>query len=658
MAEIFSFFEEGIKSYIEQSTSKYSKTPEIIFEKDFDNIILNPLFLNDIALYKNLIQKNKLKCELWKSIGELIFQKIGNISNSFKETINNVDTKILQYKERIKKLHKYIEDLKNLIVDREEKIKNNIDEDIKKKSNEKKKSISLDEDKEKDNNEEDDLSDVKLDDYNSKNNAILIEKISRYNKKIDEGEKSLENNERKIRHNNKKLIIGNINLLKINILNISVNILINEMNNNELNNDSFNKENNYKLLNEYINDLIEKCETVKEKININYILFMESFLIELVLIINNQGYKDINTYFLNQLLNNISNNQKKYSTSEMSNLVTYIEKLIKSPDSFLCPNAFSILKKASFKKVRPRSRNNSFDKNDINNEPKNNNNKNEKNSKIDDFFKKKKSESEEEEEDNLKRLSSVISFKNINQNNNFINNNNYYSQISFGLNENNSKIKFNSLSSAISNNTLLALDLQHQTSNMLNSSKLSGDDSMSLYKPSSYSELYPHDSLLGNKAGINSRLASHLPFLRISKKAPKKKNPAFDKFQKKLGKNVFELKNNKENSDKILKREISSIINDKFYYNENLTNEEKNKNTTASENKRNSKNKILFDDNQILKFKDKKQSNSNEILVSKTPVKLALKSEELKEEENNNENLQVNGIRKNLGALFNQQAGK
>ena len=232
MAEIFSFFEEGIKSYIEQSTSKYSKTPEIIFEKDFDNIILNPLFLNDIALYKNLIQKNKLKCELWKSIGELIFQKIGNISNSFKETINNVDTKILQYKERIKKLHKYIEDLKNLIVDREEKIKNNIDEDIKKKSNEKKKSISLDEDKEKENNEEDDLSDVKLDDYNSKNNAILIEKISRYNKKIDEGEKSLENNERKIRHNNKKLIIGNINLLKINILNISVNILINEMNNN------------------------------------------------------------------------------------------------------------------------------------------------------------------------------------------------------------------------------------------------------------------------------------------------------------------------------------------------------------------------------------------------------------------------------------------
>jgi hypothetical protein len=46
-------------------------------------------------------------------------------------------------------------------------------------------------------------------------------------------------------------------------------------------------------------------------------------------------------------------------------LIIYIEKLIKNPDFFLCPNAFSILKNASLKRTSPRSRNTSFDKNDL-----------------------------------------------------------------------------------------------------------------------------------------------------------------------------------------------------------------------------------------------------------------------------------------------------
>ena len=48
---------------------------------------------------------------------------------------------------------------------------------------------------------------------------------------------------------------------------------------------------------------------------------------------------------------------------------------------------------------------------------------------------------------------------------------------------------------------------------------------------------------------------------------------------------------------------------------------------------------------------------SNEVLVTKTPIKHEGKNEEINEDKNN-ENLQVNGIRKNLGALFNQHAGK
>ena len=83
MAETYSFFEEGIKSYIDQSISKYTKTPEIIFERDFDNTFLNPIFINDLSLFKNLIQKNKLKNEIWKSLNDTFFKQI-NIYRHFK----------------------------------------------------------------------------------------------------------------------------------------------------------------------------------------------------------------------------------------------------------------------------------------------------------------------------------------------------------------------------------------------------------------------------------------------------------------------------------------------------------------------------------------------------------------------------------------------
>ena len=671
MVETYSFFEEGIKSYIDQSISKYTKTPEIIFERDFDNTFLNPIFINDLSLFKNLIQKNKLKNEIWKSLNDTFFKQINDIQSIFKERVNEVDTKILQYKERMKKYKKYIQDLEDLIVDKQKKISRNIEED-KKKSNEKDSVNDLENEEKSKNKEEDDLSDIKLDEYKSKNNARLIDKITGYNKKIDEGKKKLEHYENQINHNKRKIAKGKINLLKLKILNLALSILINEIINNKMNNDNVeinNKDNDYKLFNDYVNELIEKCELIKEKLFINYIIFIKSFVIELVLIINKEGYKDINKEFLNLLLDNINEIQKKYSLEEISNLIKYIEKVIKNPDSILCPNAFSILKNASLKKIRPRSRNNSFDKNDFNtninfnNDVKNNNNKNEKNSKIDDFFKKKKSESEEEEEENNKRLSSIISFKNSTLNNNNNNNNlllnNFPSQLSLGLNENNSsRFKFNNMNSCLSNNSLLGLDFQHQSSNLLNSSKLSGDDSMSkhsIYRQS-FSELFPHDSILNNsQTGINCRLASQLPFLRI-KKEKKRKNFAVDKFQKRLGKDIFIKKEKKENSDILINREINTIVNDKFYNNENVTNDEKNKNTTASETKKNKNNKI-YDDSQTLKFKDKKKIGSNEILVSKTPVKVVCQSEEFKDDKNN-ENLQINGIRKNLGFLFNQHAGK
>ena len=673
MADIFTFFEEGIKSYIEKSALKYTKTPETIFNKDFDNIILNPLFINDITLFKNLIQKNKLKFEIWISIGELLDTKIQDIIMSFKSSITEIDKKITHYKERIKKTQKYIEDLQKLIERRKEAIQDNYNEDVRKKSNEKKIVYNFDGMTENENKaEEDNLEDVKCEEYSSKNNAILINKINRYNINIEDSSKSLENYEHKIKRSKKKVSLGNINLLKLRLLHLTINILINEINKNELNNENYNRESNYKLLDELIVDLIEKSEEVKEKINVNYVTFIQSFVIELALIINIHGYKDINVFFLNKLLYYFNNYKNKHTSDEISNLISYIEKVIKNPDSFLCPNAFLILKNASYKKIRPRSRNNSFDKNEINlnntinnNNDVKNNNKKEKETKIDDYFKKKKSESDEEEEEYNNRFSNIISFKNSNQNNtnNYkLNNNNYHSQFSFCLKDNNSKIKFNRMSSALSNNSLLGLEnlnFQIQTSNLLNSSRLSGDDSMSVhsqYKHSSLSELLPHDSSLGGaQLGINSRLASQKPFLRISKKEKNTTMPTIDQFMKNYKKEMLKRKNSNEKQDNSLNKQINTIVNNKFYNNENLTNDEKNKNTTASDNKKNYKNNIMFSDE--IQYKDGKKSSTNEVLVSKTPVKNIFQSEE-NNNNNNNDNLEMSGIKKNLNALFNQKTAK
>ena len=103
MADINSFFEEGIKSYIEQSFLKYSKNAEIIFDKNFDNNLIQPLFINDISLYKNLIQKNKLKSEIWGLICELIDKKINQLITEYNETVKNMKNQVIKYTQKIKK---------------------------------------------------------------------------------------------------------------------------------------------------------------------------------------------------------------------------------------------------------------------------------------------------------------------------------------------------------------------------------------------------------------------------------------------------------------------------------------------------------------------------------------------------------------------------
>ena len=622
MADINSFFEEGIKSYIEQSFLKYSKSIETIFDKNFDTNLIQPLFISDISLYKNLIQKNKLKSEIWGLIYNLIDQKINQLLCGCNDVVKNMKNQVIKYTQKIKKSNGLIEQYRKLIKEKNEEINNN-NKSLKEK---------------KDNSDYE--NDLNLEDKNYENeiaqcNGKLINEITEYRKKKEDEKENINRYQKKLRNRERNVIIGKIRILKIKILHITITILINEINGQEIKNKNYNKENNYKLLNDYINDFIDKIEKNKDKVYIDYTSFIKNFLIQLALIINNKGYKDINISFLNQILNTFNNIKKVYSNSHISDVIKYVEKLISKPDTFLCPNAFKILKDASLRKIKPRSRNNSFDKNDI--VSNNQNNKIEGNRKIDEFitYKKReeKSDSEDDEEDFQKKLSNVISFKNSSTQNN-IPNINFLSQSSLGLHD---TYKHKSLlnDSALSNNSLIYIDNQNGT-NLLNSSRISLDDSISkqgMYRSGSCSELL----------GINSRLASNLPTLRNTKKE-KKKN-LLEKFGKKMKmkKINIERKSSNEKLDKIFGKEIRNIVNHNFYNNEGSS-YNKNKNTTATENK---------------KEKNNTKKISSEILAVKTPVKNKNENSQEKEEQNINNNiLKQSGIKKNLQLLFNQQTDK
>ena len=631
MADIYIFFEEGIKSYIEQSFSKYSKNEEIIFKRSFDNEFLRPLFINDISLYKNLIQKNKLKSEIWGLIGNLHDQNIKQILQKYGAFLDKKKNKLLKYTELKKKSNETIKIYQKKYKEIEEEINNNVQTNN-----------CNDNEDEINNEEKEDLSDVKCKEYVRNNNELLLNKIMKYNKIMEDENKNLEKYENELKRREKYFMIAEINILKLKILTISTDILIDDISNQKVFNKDHNIEDNYKLLNNFITDFIDKCEKIKDITYIKYYEFVRVYVIELVKIINLQGYKDINKKFLNQLLNTIKQVKKTYSTSYISDLIKTIEKLISSPDSFMCPNAFNILKEASFKKIKPRSRNNSFDKNDLTNN--NANIKNENNRKIDEFIE-KKSDSEDDEEDFQKKLSNVISFKNSsiqNKNNsNIIQNNyniniNFQSQSSLGLGDIN-KYKSYPNDSAFSNNSLIYLEHPNGT-NLLNSSKISLDDSMSLpgiYRSGSCSELL----------GINSRLVSQLPSVRNTKQEKDKNNLEF-KRKIKMKKENIQKKGSNKKLDKIFGEEIRKIVNNNFYNNENDYNKEKN--TTATETK---KNKISDEKN------ENKKLDSN-ILVVKTPIKAANEDLQEKEEINDKNIMEDPGIKKNLNFLFNQQTDK
>ena len=83
-----SFFINGFKFHIESSINKIKEIKPIIFKDDFDEIILNTIFINNINLFREIItQNNLLFPTFWSHIGKIMKNLIEEIINKSEEEI-------------------------------------------------------------------------------------------------------------------------------------------------------------------------------------------------------------------------------------------------------------------------------------------------------------------------------------------------------------------------------------------------------------------------------------------------------------------------------------------------------------------------------------------------------------------------------------------
>ena len=82
------FFINGLKVHIESSINKYEENLSIIYEQDFDNLFLNPIFINNLNLFRDLIVQNNLNFQIfWNHIGKMMNSSIESIITKFEEEI-------------------------------------------------------------------------------------------------------------------------------------------------------------------------------------------------------------------------------------------------------------------------------------------------------------------------------------------------------------------------------------------------------------------------------------------------------------------------------------------------------------------------------------------------------------------------------------------
>ena len=82
------FFINGLKVHIESSINKYEENLSIIYDQDFDNLFLNPIFINNLSLFRDLIYQNNLNFQnFWNHIGKMMNSSIESIIIKFEEEI-------------------------------------------------------------------------------------------------------------------------------------------------------------------------------------------------------------------------------------------------------------------------------------------------------------------------------------------------------------------------------------------------------------------------------------------------------------------------------------------------------------------------------------------------------------------------------------------
>lgn len=84
-----SFFINGLKVHIESSINKYEEKQTIIFDKDFENLFLTPIYINNINLFREIITQNNLNFQVfWNHIGKIMKSSIESLIQKFEEEIN------------------------------------------------------------------------------------------------------------------------------------------------------------------------------------------------------------------------------------------------------------------------------------------------------------------------------------------------------------------------------------------------------------------------------------------------------------------------------------------------------------------------------------------------------------------------------------------
>lgn len=85
-----SFFINSLKVHIESSINKFKGSQDLIFHNNFDNIFLNPIFINNIKLFRGIIIKNNLNFKtFWSHIGKYMKLTLVSLISKFQEDIND-----------------------------------------------------------------------------------------------------------------------------------------------------------------------------------------------------------------------------------------------------------------------------------------------------------------------------------------------------------------------------------------------------------------------------------------------------------------------------------------------------------------------------------------------------------------------------------------